>query len=124
MSIHADIQNAMATAAATALPSGSSLVLYSGTPPATVNAALSSNTVLATFATTGWGAASAGAVTASAITGVTAAASGTATFVRVLVGGTAKYQVNVGAGVTIDKAAIVVGGEVNVTSWVISVPAA
>ena len=124
MSIHVDLQNAMVTAAAAELPSGSSLVVYDGTAPANVNTALSGNTVLATFTTAGWGAASAGSVTASAIASVTATGTGTATFVRVLVGGVSKYQANVGSGVTIDVANIVTGGTVNCTGFTLIQPAA
>lgn len=124
MSIHVDVQNAMVAAAAGALPSGSSLVVYDGTAPADVNTALSGNNVLATFTTTGWGSPSAGSVAASAITSVTATGTGTATFVRVLVGGVAKYQAQVGGAVTIDVANIVTGGTVNVTGWTLTQPAA
>lgn len=124
MSIHVDVQNAMVSAAAGALPSGSSLVVYSGSAPANVNTALSGNSVLATLATTGWGSASGGNITASAITGVTASGTGTATFIRVLVSGVAKYQAEVGGAVSIDNANIVTGGECNVTSWTLTVPAA
>jgi hypothetical protein len=124
MSIHVDLQNAMVTAAAAELPSGSSLVVYSGTAPANVNTALSGNNVLATFSLTGWGAASAGSVTASAIASATATGTGTATFVRVLVGGVSKYQANVGGAVTIDVANIVTGGTVNVTGFTLTQPAA
>lgn len=124
MSIHVDVQNAMVAAAAGALPSGSSLVVYDGTAPANVNTALSGNNVLATFTTTGWGSPSAGSVAASAITGVTATGTGTATFVRVIVAGTAKYQAQVGGAVTIDNANIVTGGTVNVTGFTLTQPAA
>jgi hypothetical protein len=124
MSIHVDLQNAMVTAAAAELPSGSSLVVYDGTAPANVNTALSGNNVLATFTTAGWGATSAGSVTASAIASVTASASGTATFVRCLVGGVSKYQANVGGAVTIDVATIAENGTVNITGWTLTQPAA
>jgi len=123
MSINVTLRNAGITAVTDAMPSGSTLVVYSGTAPANETAALSGNTVLATFTTTGWAAASAGNRTANAITGVTASAIGTATFARVLVGGTSVYQVNVGAGLTIDNANIVSGGDVNIVSWVMGLPA-
>lgn len=122
MSIHVDVQNAMIAAVAAALPSGSSLVVYDGTAPANVNTALSGNNVLATFTTAGWGSPSAGSVTASAIASVTATASGTATFVRCIVAGTAKYQANVGGAVTIDNANIAENGDVNVTGWTLNQP--
>ena len=124
MSIHVDVQNGMVTAAGVALPTGSSLVVYDGTAPANVNTALSGNNVLATFITAGWGAAASGVIAASAITGVTATGTGTATFVRCIVSGTAKYQAQVGGAVTIDNANIVTGGDVNLTSWSLTMPAA
>jgi ABC-type phosphate transport system ATPase subunit len=124
MSIHVDIQNAMVAAAAGALPTGSSLVVYDGTAPANVNTALSGNNVLATFTTAGWGTETAGSITASAITSVTATGTGTATFVRCLVGAVAKYQAQVGGAVTIDNANIVTGGDVNVTGWTLTQPSA
>ena len=63
-----------------------SLRLYSGTPPADANAALSGNTLLATLpmAATAFGAASAGVATANALTAATAVATGRPTFARIL----------------------------------------
>ena len=124
MSINVTVRNAMITAAAGEIPSGSSLVVYDGTAPANVDTALSGNNVLATFTTTGFGAASAGSVTASAITGVTATGTGTATFVRALVAGTPVYQAEVGGAVSIDNPNIVTGGTTNITSWTLTMPAA
>jgi hypothetical protein len=70
---------------------GGSLVVYSGTPPTGPNEALSGNTVLATFtfaAATAWSAPSAGVQNLDIPTAtVTAAASGTATFFRILSSG-------------------------------------
>lgn len=67
---------------------GGTLVAYSGTPPAGPNEALSGNTVLATFtfsAGSAQGSPSAGSMTlAFSATTVTAAATGTATFFRVI----------------------------------------
>jgi hypothetical protein len=72
------------------------LRIYSGTPPADVNAALSGNTLLAelTFSTTAFGAAASGVATAAAITSDSSAnATGTATFFRVVnAAGTAIMQ--------------------------------
>lgn len=124
MSINVTVRNAMVTAAAGEMPIGSSLVVYDGTAPANVDAALSGNNVLATFTTTGFGAASAGSITASAITGVIATGTGTATFVRCLVGGTPVYQAQVGGAVSIDNPNIVTGGTTNITSWTLTMPAA
>jgi hypothetical protein len=67
---------------------GGTVVIYSGTAPAGPNTALSGNTVLATFtlsASTSQGAASGGSMNlAFSATTVTASASGTATFFRML----------------------------------------
>ena len=63
-----------------------SLRLYSGTPPADANAALSGNTLLATLpmAATAFGAASAGVATANALTAAVAVATGRPTFARII----------------------------------------
>ena len=63
-----------------------SLRLYSGTPPADANAALSGNTLLATLpmSATAFGAAVAGVATANALTAAVAAATGRPTFARII----------------------------------------
>ena len=63
-----------------------SLRLYSGTPPADANAALSGNTLLATLpmAATAFGAASAGVATANALTAAVAVATGRPTLARII----------------------------------------
>lgn len=63
-----------------------SLRVYSGTPPADANAALSGNTLLATLpmAATAFGAASAGVATANALTAAVAVATGRPTFARII----------------------------------------
>jgi len=72
---------------------GGTLVLYSGTPPAGPNEALSGNTALATFtfaAGASWSAPSGGVLSLNIpVTTVTAAATGTATFFRMLSSGAA-----------------------------------
>lgn len=71
---------------------GGTLIVYSGTPPAGPNEALSGNTALATFtfnAAGSQGTPSAGVMNLSfAATTVTASASGTATFFRIANSGT------------------------------------
>ena len=71
---------------------GGTLIIYSGSPPAGPNEALSGNTVLATFtfnAAGSQGSPSGGVMNLSfAATTVTASASGTATFFRVANSGT------------------------------------
>lgn len=81
---------------------GGTLVVYSGTPPTGPNESLSGNTVLATFsfqAAASWGAPSTGVENLAFVAQtVTASASGTATFFRILnSGGSALLQGTVGA---------------------------
>lgn len=68
----------------TALLNSGTLNIYSGTQPVNANTALSGNTLLAafTFASSAFGSPTAGLATAAAISSVTAAATGTATFFR------------------------------------------
>lgn len=72
---------------------GGTLVVYSGTPPAGPNEALSGNTVLGTWtyaAGASWGAPSNGVISQNIpVTTVTAAATGIATFFRMLSSGAA-----------------------------------
>jgi hypothetical protein len=88
-SITTGARNAAADAVVDLADAGSQaarLRIYSGAPPADVNAALSGNTLLADLAMSdpAFGAAAAGVATAGAITAdASADASGTATFFRV-----------------------------------------
>lgn len=85
-SITTAARSAAADAVTALIGSGANLVIYDGTPPATVNAALSSNNVLAVLplSSTPFGAASSGVATANTITTDSSAdASGTATFFRI-----------------------------------------
>ena len=94
MALDPKLTNAAASAAADAVvdlvdagAGAGKLRIYSGTPPATADAALSGNTLLAELAMSdpAFGAASNGVATANAISNDTAAdATGTATFFRVL----------------------------------------
>lgn len=70
----------------TARGNGGSLRIYSGTPPADANAALSGNTLLATLAmsATAFAAAVSGVAAANTITPATAAAAGRPSFARLL----------------------------------------
>lgn len=118
------------------LLAGGSLVLYSGTVPATADTPLSGNTVLVTFplASPGGGAATLGANAYStalqfSATAELAAASGTATFARILKsdGTTVVNQLTVGAtgsGADITMATNVLAQnvEVDVTSVTINQP--
>lgn len=101
------------------------LVIYSGTPPAGPNEALSGNTALATFtfaAAASWASPSAGSITLDIPTAtVTAAATGTAAFFRLLGSAdttTGRVQGTVGtsgADFNLSSTAITSGDNVSVT---------
>jgi hypothetical protein len=101
-----------------------SLRIYAGTPPASADAALSSNTLLANLAlsATAFGAAASGVATAATITADSSAdATGTATFFRVLEsdGATVVFQGTVGtsgAELNLSSVNIVITGNVSVSS--------
>lgn len=108
-----------------------SLRIYSGTPPADADAALSGNTLLAqlTLGSTAFGAASSGVVTANAITADSSAdATGTPTFFRILAsnGTTVIYQGTAGASgqelnlSDLSSGQIVAGGSVSISSLTIT----
>lgn len=84
MMLSTTLRNTRANAYTTALGASATVRAYNGTPPASPDAALSGNTMLAqgTFAATPFPGASSGAMTSNAITGANAAASGTPTFYR------------------------------------------
>ena len=108
-----DYGTVMATAA---------LTIYSGTVPASADAALSGNTALATHTLTGFGAASAGSMTANAITNDTIDATGTATFCR-LVAGSYTEQLLVGTSgtpVIVNTTSYVSGGVSQIVSITLS----
>jgi len=102
---------------------GGTLVVYSGSPPTGPNESLSGNTVLATFTfqpATAWSAPSAGVQTLDFVAQtVTATATGTGTFYRVLnSGGTALLQGTVGASgadFNLSSVAITSGDNVAIT---------
>ena len=101
--------------------------IYDGTPPASANAGLSSNTLLAelTLNATFAPAASSGVLTLNAITSDSSAdATGTASFFRLLTsGGTAKLQGTVGtsgADLNLNTVSIVTGAQVACSSFVIT----
>jgi hypothetical protein len=103
------------------------LRIYSGTQPATADTALSGNTLLAElrFANpASGGAASGGLVTFAAISSVTAAATGTATFFRALKSDGTSAIMDGSVGVSgssddciINSTAIASGASVSVTSF-------
>ena len=98
------------------------LTIYSGTVPASADAALSGNTALAAHTLTGFGAASAGSMTANAITNDTIDATGTATFCR-LVAGSYIEQLLVGTSgtpVIVNTTSYVSGGVSQIVSITLS----
>lgn len=103
---------------------GGSLRIYSGTPPASADAALSGNTLLAELpmSPTAFDAAVAGVATANAITtDASANATGTATFFRILETGGSLVVVQgtvgtSGAELNLSSTSIIAGGSVSVSS--------
>ena len=94
------------------------LTIYSGTPPANADAALSGNTALAAHTLAGFAAPSAGSMSANAIANDTIDASGTATFAR-LVAGSYTEQLAVGTSgtpVIVTTTSYVAGGTSQITS--------
>jgi hypothetical protein len=100
------------------------LVIYSGGVPATADTALSGDTVLVTlpFSSAAFAAASAGSMTANAITQTNAAASGTASFYRVFNSSSVCIEQGLvatsGADLNMNTTAIVAGGPVQITSFI------
>ena len=91
ITLGADTQAQVAEALKTKLNAGGTFVIYSGTPPANAQAALSGNTVLATHTLSTF-TRSGAVVTAGAISNVTPSANGTASFFRCIVSGVAEIQ--------------------------------
>ena len=104
------------------------LRIYNGTQPANADTAVSSQTLLAElrFSSTAFGSASAGVATANAITSATAAATGTATWCRILEsdGTTVLFDGNVstsGANLNMNSTSISSGALVSVSSFTYTV---
>jgi hypothetical protein len=101
------------------------LTIYDGTPPADANTSLSGNNELAVHTLAGWGSAAAGVVIASAIATETIAATGTATFARLLLT-TKTMQVTVGTGaqeLVVSSTSYVSGEDSTINSLQITQPA-
>lgn len=101
------------------------LTIYSGTPPAGANAALSGNTALAVHTLAGFGAPASGTITANAIATETIAATGTATFAR-LVQGSNTMQVTAGTGsqeLVLSSTSYVSGEDSTINSLTVTQPA-
>lgn len=121
------LRNTRLDAITTAVGASGLFRLYSGTPPADANTALSGNTLLSTMTlnATYAPASSAGVLTLNAITSdSSAAATGTATFFRHLTSGAvAKLQGTVGAGsgdLSLNTTSIVTGAQVSCSSFVVT----
>lgn len=121
------LRNARLDEITTAIGSSGLLRFYNGTPPSSVNDALSGNTLLATcpLSATAAGAASSGVLTFNAITSDTSAdATGTCSFWRLLTSGaTAVVQGTAGtsgADINFDSVSFVAGGTVAVSSLTIT----
>ena len=108
-----------------ALLAAGTLTIYSGTPPANANTALSGNTALAQHTIAGFQAAVAGVATADAIADDTIDNSGTATFARI-VAGSYTVQLSVGtsgAEVIVNSTTFVATGTSTVNSLTLTEPA-
>jgi hypothetical protein len=121
-----------ATGLATTLGTAPTIVIYSGTPPASVRAALSGNTVLATLTCASTPLASftdngstAAVATFAAIASATAVATGTAAMFRILAGATAVAQGSAGTSGTdliLNTAAVTSGSTMAISAATISLP--
>jgi hypothetical protein len=133
-SITGTIAQSMMTALEAAIDAGTAAVIeiYSGTTPADADASGAGLTLLArltcavTFGTVS-GSGTNAIITAAAITGATAVATGTATTVRILTqtGGTVCFQGNVAttaADLILNTVAVTTGSTVNITSCVLTLP--
>ena len=103
------------------------LTIYSGTPPANANSALSGNTALVAHTLTGFGSATNGTITASAIDDELITASGTASFARVVQAGRT-MQLTLGTSgsneVVVSSTSYVLGGVSEITSMTLTQPQA
>lgn len=127
ISIRTTLRNTRLDTITTDIGVSGTLRIYDGTPPASANAALSGNVLLATLtcSATFAAAAASGVLTANAITSGTAAATGTASFFRLLRpdGTTVVLQGTVGTSgqdLNLNSVSIVSGGTVSVSSFVLT----
>lgn len=127
ITLGADSQAQVAEALKTKLNAGGTFVIYSGTPPANAQAALSGNTVLATH-TLATFTRSGAVVTSGAIGNVTPSANGVATFFRCIVSGVAEIQGTVttsggGGDAIVNNTTYSTTGTSQVTSMAFTAPA-
>jgi hypothetical protein len=124
-------RNAMLDTLNTSISTGGLLIFYSGTQPATADTAVSGNTVLAqlALASSPFGAAASGVVTAATITQDSSAdATGTATWASFTKsnGTTRVLDVSVGtsgADINMNSVAFVSGAAIQVSSYTITLAA-
>jgi hypothetical protein len=123
ISIAVNTRNAQLNTYGTNFNNGT-LVIYAGSVPGSADTALSGDTVLVTlpFSSAAFAAASAGSMTANAITQTNAAASGTAAFYRCFNSSSACIEQGLvatsGADLNMNTTAIVAGGPVQITSFI------
>lgn len=113
MSHNTTLRNDALAAYLALLPSGATLTLYNGTPPASGDAALSGNSAVATHTMAGWGSPTNGVASASAIATATIADAGPPTFGRITQG---SRTLQLSAGASGSGANIIYGAG----SWVVS----
>lgn len=130
--ITAAAAEAMATALNTTVGTTATIRIYDGTPPTNADAALSSNATLVTFplSNPAFQSVTGGVMTLDVTPALTvaAAASGTATFFRILAGGsTSVLQGSVatsGGQLNLNTITITSGVNVTITSGTVTVPTA
>ena len=111
-----------------ALANGGTVVIYTGSQPATPDVALSGQTALVTLTLggTAFGAASAGTATANAVTSGVAGNTGTATWFRVYTSGAAAvWDGDVGTSgsdMNFTTTSFVTGTTYGLSSWTFSMP--
>lgn len=110
-------KESQATAAASFI-NGATFVAYSGTAPANADTALSGNTALSTH--TGVTASATGSVITVTVPSDAIDNSGTFSFARLLVGGTAEWQGSVGAEISVNNTNYVAGGNSNVITFTLT----
>ncbi|MDZ7922704.1 MAG: hypothetical protein U5M23_01305 [Marinagarivorans sp.] len=114
-------RNAQLTAFGTRY-AAATLTIYSGTMPSTVDDSLSGNTALAVHTLAGFAAAASASMAASAIADVAMAATGTATFARLVAGAeTAQMTVGTsGADIIVDSTAYIAGNTSKINSLTVT----
>jgi hypothetical protein len=123
------LRNSINNAIVAAVGAGGLLNIYSGVPPASVDAALSGNALLVAMPCSAtFGVTASGTLTVNAISQTNAVATGAASFFRFCTsGGTAVLQGTVGTAgcdLNVNTTAIVTGGPEVITSFTLPAPGA